>query len=113
MNQSTAPPSSDRGGGGRGRGSGRGSGRVAQGRGRGSEPGKVHTGSGVPFGYVPAYLPGSASLVEELNQRVMIVLRDGKHLVGVSSFVICRWICRQVNGTDWHSHQNAYFPMST
>lgn len=56
-------------------------------RGSGSpQPVKIHSGSGVPFGYVPAYLPGSASLVEELNQRVMIVLRDGKHLVGVSLY---------------------------
>lgn len=54
------------------------------GGGGGPQPVKVHSGSGVPFGYVPAYLPGSASLVEELNQKVMLVLRDGKHLVGVS-----------------------------
>eukprot|EP00547_Thalassionema_nitzschioides_P014290 CAMPEP_0194235660 /NCGR_PEP_ID=MMETSP0158-20130606/3093_1 /TAXON_ID=33649 /ORGANISM="Thalassionema nitzschioides, Strain L26-B" /LENGTH=151 /DNA_ID=CAMNT_0038969185 /DNA_START=7 /DNA_END=462 /DNA_ORIENTATION=- len=38
--------------------------------------------SGVPYGYVPAYLPGSASLVEELDKQLMIVLRDGRHLVG-------------------------------
>lgn len=100
--QSTPSPpanSSDRGGGGEGRGGrgGRGSGRNPRGReprtpqqpgGRGpqqqQQPVKIHSGSGVPFGYVPAYLPGSASLVEELNQRIMIVLRDGKHLVGVS-----------------------------
>ena len=42
--------------------------------------------SGVPFGYVPAFLPGSASLVEQLDRRIMIVLRDGRHLVGVSLF---------------------------
>lgn len=41
--------------------------------------------SGVPFGYIPAFLPGSASLVEQLDRRIMIVLRDGRHLVGVSS----------------------------
>jgi hypothetical protein len=46
----------------------------------------VHTGSGVPFGHVPAYLPGSSSLVEELDKRILIVLRDGKHLIGVSFF---------------------------
>lgn len=87
---------------GRGRGSGRSSGRTPiggrgivepgrQGRGRGgptgaasSGRGSVHQGSGVPFGHVPAYLPGSASLVEELDQRLLIVLRDGKHLIGVS-----------------------------
>jgi len=38
--------------------------------------------SGVPYGCLPAFLPGSASLVEQLDQRVMIVLRDGRHLVG-------------------------------
>ena len=47
-------------------------------------PVAVHSSSGVPFGHVPAYLPGSASLVEELDQRILIVLRDGKHLIGVS-----------------------------
>ena len=40
--------------------------------------------SGIPFGCVPAFLPGSASLVEQLDRRIMIVLRDGRHLVGVS-----------------------------
>lgn len=39
--------------------------------------------SGVPFGYIPAFLPGSASLVEQLDRRIMIVLRDGRHLVGI------------------------------
>lgn len=47
-------------------------------------PVTVHQSSGVPFGHVPAYLPGSSSLVEELDQRILIVLRDGKHLIGVS-----------------------------
>jgi hypothetical protein len=46
---------------------------------------EVNTNSGLPFGYVPAYLPGSASLVEELDEILMIVLRDGRHLVGVST----------------------------
>ena len=41
--------------------------------------------SGVPYGHVPAYLPGSSSLVEELDERLLIVLRDGRHLVGVST----------------------------
>ena len=54
------------------------------GRGRGGEAQKVSANSGVPFGHVPSYLPGSSSLVEELDQRIMIVLRDGRHLVGVS-----------------------------
>ena len=40
--------------------------------------------SGVPYGYLPAFLPGSASLIEQLDHRVMIVLRDGRHLIGVS-----------------------------
>jgi U6 snRNA-associated Sm-like protein LSm1 len=39
--------------------------------------------SGVPYGHLPAFLPGSASLVEQLDRKVMIVLRDGRHLVGV------------------------------
>lgn len=52
------------------------------GRGRGGEAQKVSANSGVPFGHVPSYLPGSSSLVEELDQRIMIVLRDGRHLVG-------------------------------
>lgn len=38
--------------------------------------------SGIPYGFLPAFLPGSASLAEQLDQRVMIVLRDGRHLVG-------------------------------
>lgn len=57
-------------------------------------PVSVHSGSGVPFGHVPAYLPGSSSLVEELDQRILIVLRDGKHLIGVSFISIfdrMRW----------------------
>ena len=47
-------------------------------------PVMLHASSGVPFGHVPAYLPGSASLVEELDRRILVVLRDGKHLIGVS-----------------------------
>jgi hypothetical protein len=43
----------------------------------------INESSGVPFGHVPAYLPGSSSLVEELDKRVLVVLRDGKHLIGV------------------------------
>ena len=39
--------------------------------------------TGIPFGHVPAYLPGSSSLVEELNTRILVVLRDGRHLVGL------------------------------
>ena len=44
----------------------------------------VNDASGIPYGHVPAYLPGSASLVEELDKELMIVLRDGRHLIGVS-----------------------------
>ena len=52
---------------------------------RGSvRPMTVHAHSGVPFGHVPAYLPGASSLVEELDQRILLVLRDGKHIIGVS-----------------------------
>jgi hypothetical protein len=46
-------------------------------------PVTIHASSGVPFGHVPSYLPGSSSLVEELDRRVLLVLRDGKHLIGV------------------------------
>lgn len=46
-------------------------------------PMQLHPSSSIPHGHVPAYLPGSASLVEELDQGVMIVLRDGRHLLGV------------------------------
>jgi hypothetical protein len=46
---------------------------------------QLHETSRIPHGHVPAYLPGSASLVEELDQRVLLVLRDGKHLIGVST----------------------------
>ena len=49
---------------------------------RSSQP-AVSSSSGLPYGYVPAYLPGSASLVEQLDQELLIVLRDGRHLVGV------------------------------
>ena len=47
--------------------------------------------SGIPLGSVPAFLPGSASLVEQLDRRIMIVLRDGRHLVGVSFGNIESW----------------------
>jgi hypothetical protein len=53
-------------------------------------PIQVHASSGVPFGHVPAYLPGSSSLVEELDQRILLVLRDGKHIIGVSYRCIAR-----------------------
>jgi hypothetical protein len=52
----------------------------------------MNESSGVPFGHVPAYLPGSSSLVEELDKRVLIVLRDGKHLIGVRMIVALIYI---------------------
>jgi U6 snRNA-associated Sm-like protein LSm1 len=36
----------------------------------------------VPYGYLPAYLPGASSLVEQLDRRLLVILRDGRHLVG-------------------------------
>lgn len=29
-----------------------------------------------------SYLPGAASLLEQLDKRIMLILRDGRHLVG-------------------------------
>lgn len=34
------------------------------------------------IGVAEEYLPGAASLLEQLDKRTMIVLRDGRHLVG-------------------------------
>ena len=34
----------------------------------------------VPFGSVPGFLPGAASLVEQLDKRLLVVLRDSRHL---------------------------------
>ena len=79
--QQQQPAAHDQGG--RGGRSGRGGGRhnnFNNNQGRGPA---VNNNSGVPFGYVPGYMPGSASLVEELDKRMLIVLRDGKHIVGV------------------------------
>ena len=28
------------------------------------------------------YLPGAASLLDQLDKRILIILRDGRHLVG-------------------------------
>ena len=83
-------PGRGRGGSGRGRAPGRGGRGLWQPDARGTQ-GRGGTTSvapttGVPYGYVPGYLPGSSSLVEELDQRVLIVLRDGRHLVGVSGY---------------------------
>ena len=29
------------------------------------------------------YLPGAASLIDDLDKRMLLVLRDGRHLVGI------------------------------
>lgn len=72
--------------GGRGRGNqgrGRGRGRGGGDGGRGNGPVSIAPNSGIPYGHVPGYLPGSSSLVEELEKRILIVLRDGRHVVGI------------------------------
>ncbi|CAB9502461.1 U6 snRNA-associated Sm-like protein LSm1 [Seminavis robusta] len=63
------------------RGRGRGGGRGPQQQ-QFVKPISLNPSSGIPYGHVPAYLPGSASLVEQLDHRVLIVLRDGKHIIG-------------------------------
>lgn len=73
--------SGGRGGGGRG-GSGRSGGGSSGGRGRGASSSSSMPSSGVPYGFLPPFLPGSASLVEQLDRRLMVVLRDGRHLIG-------------------------------
>ena len=79
--------SSGRGNGGGGRQGGRGGGgggrgRGGRGRGGGDGPSSSLPSSGVPYGFLPPFLPGSASLVEQLDRRLMVVLRDGRHLIG-------------------------------
>jgi len=34
-------------------------------------------------GSVSGFLPGAASLIEQLDKRLLVILRDGRHLVGV------------------------------
>lgn len=87
----SAPRQQQQQGRGRGRGRGRGQGRGSsqrggrgEGRGRGDGPVSIAPKTGIPYGHVPAFLPGSSSLVEDLDQRILIVLRDGRHIVGVS-----------------------------
>ena len=36
-----------------------------------------------PYGSVPGYLPGSTSLVEQLDRPIMLVLRDSRHILGI------------------------------
>lgn len=30
-----------------------------------------------------SYLPGAASMLEQLDKRILIILNDGRHLVGI------------------------------
>ena len=34
-------------------------------------------------GNIPPFLPGSASLVEQLDRRLLLILRDGRHIIGI------------------------------
>jgi len=36
----------------------------------------------VPYNTVPGFLPGAASLIEQVDAKLLIILRDGTHLVG-------------------------------
>jgi U6 snRNA-associated Sm-like protein LSm1 len=54
------------------------------------------------------YLPGTASLIEELDKRLMVLLRDGKTLIGYlrsvdqfANLVLHRCIERIHVGTDY------------
>jgi len=83
-----------RGRGGRGEGhGGRGSGQFTDTRGgRGSGPSHVQQPPTIqppplqsaPYGHLPSFLPGASSLIEQLDKRLLVVLRDGRHLIGVS-----------------------------
>ncbi|KAK1747344.1 U6 snRNA-associated Sm-like protein LSm1 [Skeletonema marinoi] len=71
-----------------GRGGGRGNARGAgRGRGGGRSNNDQHSNgsrpaTAVPYGHLPPFLPGASSLVEQLDQQMLVVLRDGRHLVG-------------------------------
>eukprot|EP00573_Skeletonema_grethae_P001011 CAMPEP_0201691800 /NCGR_PEP_ID=MMETSP0578-20130828/4859_1 /ASSEMBLY_ACC=CAM_ASM_000663 /TAXON_ID=267565 /ORGANISM="Skeletonema grethea, Strain CCMP 1804" /LENGTH=213 /DNA_ID=CAMNT_0048177063 /DNA_START=23 /DNA_END=664 /DNA_ORIENTATION=- len=71
-----------------GRGGGRGNPRGGAGRGRGGRSNNDQHSNGprpataVPYGHLPPFLPGASSLVEQLDQPMLVVLRDGRHLVG-------------------------------
>ncbi len=55
-----------------------------QGGGGGPPPGPHYMMPPRPFmAMLPDYLPGAASLFEQLDKQVMVVLRDGRNLVGV------------------------------
>ena len=47
-----------------------------------STGGSIVTSSTPNIGIAEEYLPSAASLLEQLDKRTMIVLRDGRHLVG-------------------------------
>lgn len=32
---------------------------------------------------IPGFLPGSSSLLEQLDKRLLLILRDGRHIIGV------------------------------
>jgi hypothetical protein len=60
-------------------------------------PGAIHhainpppptTVSSVPHGFLPSFLAGAPSLVEHLDKRLLVVLRDGKHIIGVGFSLI-------------------------
>ncbi|KAL7534588.1 hypothetical protein ACHAXR_005972 [Thalassiosira sp. AJA248-18] len=73
-------------GGGRGGGvNNSGGGRGGRGGGGGAPPINPEDPFDVPYGFLPAFLPGAASLVEQLDQRLLVILRDGRHLVGTLS----------------------------
>jgi len=74
-----------------GRGNSRGDGRSGRGAGRGRGGGRSNNdqhsngprpATAVPYGHLPPFLPGASSLVEQLDQQMLVVLRDGRHLVG-------------------------------
>ena len=47
---------------------------------------KINPGSGIPYSQVPAYLLGSESLIQQLDQHVLVLLRVGKNLIRVCWF---------------------------
>jgi U6 snRNA-associated Sm-like protein LSm1 len=46
------------------------------------EPVQVDAATALAKSVEDEYLPGDASLIEKLDKRILIVLRDGRHLVG-------------------------------
>ncbi|CAM9283755.1 unnamed protein product [Chrysoparadoxa australica] len=72
-------------GAGRGRGPGNVQGPRMQGYPRGMPlgPGNGRGPRGPPRPPPPSFFPGAASMFEQLDKRLLVVLRDGRHLVGV------------------------------